>query len=135
AGTISFGGKSLSGISAHRRVRLSIAQVPEGRHIFRSLSVEDNLLLGGWSLDRSARDDPSRIGWVYDAFPALKEKRNIMAGRLSGGQQQMLAIGRAMMTRPKLLLLDEPSMGLAPIIVSQIFETLQGLKEQGMTIL
>ena len=135
AGSMSFEGKPLADVAAHRRVGLGIAQVPEGRHIFGPLSVEDNLLVGGWALDRGARADASRLGWAYDAFPILKEKRNIAAGRLSGGQQQMLAIGRAMMTRPKLLLLDEPSMGLAPIIVAQIFDTLRRLKEEGMTIL
>lgn len=135
SGSIFFEGRPLAGVPAHRRVGLGIAQVPEGRHIFTPLSVEDNLRVGGWSLDRSAREDASRIGWAYDAFPILREKRKVAAGRLSGGQQQMLAIGRAMMTRPKLLLLDEPSMGLAPIVVAQIFDTLRRLKADGVTIL
>lgn len=135
SGHIVFQSRPLAGVSAHRRVALGIAQVPEGRHIFAPLSVEDNLLVGGWSLDRSARRDTSRIDWAYDAFPILKEKRGVKAGNLSGGQQQMLAIGRAMATRPKLLLLDEPSMGLAPIVVSEIFDTLRRLKNEGMTIL
>ena len=134
-GSIFFEGKPLACVPAHRRVGLGIAQVPEGRHIFAPLSVEDNLRVGGWSLDRSRRRDPSRIGWAYDAFPILRAKRDVAAGRLSGGQQQMLAIGRAMMTRPKLLLLDEPSMGLAPMVVSQIFDTLRRLKADGVTIL
>lgn len=135
AGSISFEGRPLSDTPAHRRIGLGIAHVPEGRHIFGPLSVEDNLLIGGWSLDRAARSCTSRVGWVYDTFPVLKEKRKIAAGRLSGGQQQMLAIGRAIMSRPKLLLLDEPSMGLAPIVVSQIFNTLRQLKDEGTTIL
>jgi len=135
AGTIEYSGSSLDRASAHRRVGLGISQVPEGRHIFSSLSVEDNLLVGSWSLSRAVRAESSRLDWAYDAFPILKEKRKLVAGGLSGGQQQMLAISRAMMSHPKLLLLDEPSMGLAPIIVSEIFDTLRQLKDEGLTIL
>ena len=134
AGSISFDDKPLLKFSAHHLARLGIAHVPEGRHVFAPLSVEDNLLVGAWSVKRSATPDGSQIEWTYDAFPILKEKRKVPAGSLSGGQQQMLAIGRAMMSRPKLLLLDEPSMGLAPIMVSQIFDTLDRLKAEGMTI-
>jgi len=134
-GSISFEGKPLGGISAHARVAMGIAQVPEGRHIFTPLPVEDNLAVGAWTLDRAGRADKSRINWIYEAFPILYEKRRIAAGNLSGGQQQMLAIGRALMSRPQLLLLDEPSMGLAPIIVTQIFRALRQLKDEGMTIL
>lgn len=134
-GSISFEGKPLAKVPAHSRVQLGIAQVPEGRHIFAPLSVADNLLMGGWSLKRSARADRSRLEWAYDAFPILREQRHLLAGRLSGGQQQMLAIGRAMMCRPKLLLLDEPSMGLAPVIIAQVFEALRRLKDEGMTVL
>jgi len=134
-GTMTFDGKPLDKVPAHKRINLGIAQVPEGRHIFGPLSVEDNLLVGGWSLGSGERSDASRLEWTYDAFPILKEKRHIIAGSLSGGQQQMLAIGRAMMVRPRLLLLDEPSMGLSPLLMQQIFETLQELKRQGMTIL
>tara|TARA_Y100001951_G_C11243733_1_gene242107 strand:- start:258 stop:965 length:708 start_codon:yes stop_codon:yes gene_type:complete len=134
-GTILFDGKPLDKVPAHKRINLGIAQVPEGRHIFGPLSVEDNLLIGGWSLTSTERADPSRLGWAYDTFPILKEKRHLPAGSLSGGQQQMLAIGRAMMVRPRLILLDEPSMGLSPLLVQQIFDTLRELKKQGITIL
>lgn len=134
-GTILFDGKPLDKVPAHRRINLGIVQVPEGRHIFGPLSVEDNLLIGGWSLSSTERADPSRLNWAYDTFPILKEKRLLPAGSLSGGQQQMLAIGRAMMVRPRLILLDEPSMGLSPLLVQQIFDTLRELKKQGITIL
>lgn len=134
-GTIQFDGAPLDTVPAHKRIKLGIAQVPEGRHIFGPLSVEDNLLIGGWSLNSSERADPARLGWAYDTFPILKEKRHLPAGSLSGGQQQMLAIGRAMMVQPRLILLDEPSMGLSPLLVQQIFDTLRELKKQGITIL
>jgi len=134
-GSITFDGAALNKVPAHKRINQGIAQVPEGRHIFGPLSVEDNLLVGGWSLSSGERADPGRLDWAYDAFPILKEKRHLPAGSLSGGQQQMLALGRAMMVRPRLLLLDEPSMGLSPLLVQQIFDTLQELKRQGMTIL
>ncbi len=134
-GSIQFDGATLDTVPAHKRIKLGIAQVPEGRHIFGPLSVEDNLLIGGWSLNSSERADPARLGWAYDTFPILKEKRHLPAGSLSGGQQQMLAIGRAMMVQPRLILLDEPSMGLSPLLVQQIFDTLWELKKQGITIL
>lgn len=134
-GSIQFDGATLDTVPAHKRIKLGISQVPEGRHIFGPLSVEDNLLIGGWSLNSSERADPARLGWAYDTFPILKEKRHLPAGSLSGGQQQMLAIGRAMMVKPRLILLDEPSMGLSPLLVQQIFDTLWELKKQGITIL
>ncbi len=134
-GSITFRGESLEHVPAHVRVARGIAQVPEGRHIFAPLSVADNLLMGSWSLSKAERADRSRYEWAYQAFPILCEKRDIPAGRLSGGQQQMLAIGRAMVVRPKLLLLDEPSMGLSPLVVEQVFDALRRLKDDGMTIL
>ena len=108
-------------------------QVPEGRQVFAPLSVEDNLKLGAWT--RKDSEIATDIQGVYATFPVLAEKRAVAAGALSGGQQQMLAMGRALMARPKLMLLDEPSMGLAPILVDQIFTIVAGLKRQGITVL
>ncbi len=131
-GSIAFEGTAITREAPHARVRRGIAQVPEGRQIFGPLAVEDNLRLGAWTRGRDVADDLAR---VYDAFPVLAEKRALPAGALSGGQQQMLAIGRALMAKPKLLLLDEPSMGLAPILVEQIFRTIAELKRSGLTVL
>ena len=119
-GSIRFNGQPIHHVPAHLRVALGIAQVPEGRQVFAPLSVEDNLKLGAWT--RKDSEIAADIDGVYGTFPILREKRSVAAGSLSGGQQQMLAMGRALMARPKLMLLDEPSMGLAPLIVDQIFE-------------
>ena len=132
-GRMRFAGKSLERVRPHARVALGIAQVPEGRQLFTPLSVEDNLLLGAWAR-RSAAPDV-QLARVYALFPMLAELRRLAAGSLSGGQQQMLAVGRALMANPRLLLLDEPSMGLAPILVDQILEILARLKAEGMTVL
>jgi branched-chain amino acid transport system ATP-binding protein len=132
-GSIRFEGKSIERLKSHRRVAMGIAHSPEGRQIFRSLSVEDNLRLGAYRRNSGAIE--KAILDIYDTFPILGERREQMAGNLSGGQQQMLAIGRALLSAPKLLLLDEPSLGLAPLIVEQIFAVLDRLKSAGITIL
>jgi branched-chain amino acid transport system ATP-binding protein len=133
AGTIALDGKPFEKLDSHVRVALGVIQVPEGRQLFAPLSVEDNLKLGAWS--RRSEDTTPDLARVYAMFPMLDEMRRKHAGALSGGQQQMLAIGRALMGKPRLLLLDEPSMGLAPILVDQIFEIIRSLKADGLTIL
>ena len=132
-GSVKFLGQPLDRLAPHVRVAQGIVQVPEGRQVFAPLSVEDNLKLGAWS--RKDGEVATDIEGVYATFPVLAEKRQLPAGALSGGQQQMLAMGRALMARPKLILLDEPSMGLAPILVDQIFAIIGGLKRQGITVL
>jgi branched-chain amino acid transport system ATP-binding protein len=133
AGRIAFDRRDITRAPADRRVRLGIAQVPEGRQVFGPMPVEDNLLLGGYL--RAARERAEDLERAYALFPILRQRNRQAAGTLSGGEQQMLAIGRALMARPRLLLLDEPSMGLAPRIIERIFETIRDLKRQGMTIL
>jgi len=133
SGTITLNGESLLGQPAHAIVHRGIAHVPEGRKIFNRLTVADNLELGAYSrADGAVAEDMER---VFALFPRLRERRGQVAGTLSGGEQQMLAIGRAVMARPRLLLLDEPSMGLAPVLVEQIFETIQDINRQGTPIL
>jgi branched-chain amino acid transport system ATP-binding protein len=138
-GEVLLDGVPVQGLGAARIARLGLAHAPEGRKVFGPLSAEDNLLLGAFGrlprffgFRRKAAADLDR---VYELFPKLAERRNQLAGTLSGGEQQMLAIGRALMAKPKVMLLDEPSMGLAPVIVQEVFRTIRRLKEEGMTML
>ncbi len=133
-GFVRFEGNDITALPAQEIVSLGIAQSPEGRHCFQRMSVRENLDLGAYlRRDKSGiNDDMDRI---FDLFPRLKERERQKAGTMSGGEQQMLAIGRALMAKPKLLLLDEPSMGIAPILVDRIYETIQEINRQGMTIL
>ena len=133
-GEIIFKGQSIVGMAPNSIVQLGISQVPEGRHIFPALSVSENLDMGAF-LRRDKKGIEDDRAYIYDLFPILKQRRNQPGGNLSGGEQQMLAISRALMARPQLLLLDEPSMGLAPLITRQIFEIIQKInKDQNTTI-
>ncbi|MHA1154309.1 MAG: ABC transporter ATP-binding protein [Alphaproteobacteria bacterium] len=131
-GSIRFDGLDITRLAPERRVRLGISQVPEGRQVFGPMAVEDNLRLGAFT--RSRADCDQDLERVYGMFPILKERRQQLAATLSGGEQQMLAISRALMARPRLLLLDEPSMGLSPILVDETFETIQELRRDGTTV-
>jgi len=133
-GEIWFNEKRIDCHPPNQIVEAGISQVPEGRHIFEKLSVEDNLELGSYSLKVDERVMKERRDWVLELFPILEERQNQKAGTLSGGEQQMLAIGRSLMSQPKLLMLDEPSLGLMPIFVDKVLSTLNTIQQEGMTI-
>jgi branched-chain amino acid transport system ATP-binding protein len=133
-GEIAFEGRSLLGVPAHRRAELGIALVPEGRELWPQLTVRENLELGAYG--KAARRHLSgSLERVYELFPVVKERSRQVAGSMSGGEQQMVAIARALMTRPRVLMFDEPSLGLAPVVVSQVFDTIRRLHAEGLTIL
>lgn len=134
AGSISFDGQDLKKVPAHKIVSMGMAHVPEGRRIFQQLSVLENLMLGAFTC-KNKEQIQSDLKKVYGHFPRLEERKNQVAGTLSGGEQQMLAMGRALMSRPRLLLLDEPSMGLSPLLVTEIFDIIKEINEAGTTVL
>ncbi len=136
SGSIWFDGRDITGVQAHRRVIDGLIQAPEGRGVFPGMTVLENLEMGcyGRKFDSKAQHD-TQLDWVLETFPRLSERRTQVGGTLSGGEQQMLAIGRALMARPKVLLLDEPSMGLAPMVISQIFKIVSEINKQGTTVL
>ena len=133
-GAMTLEGRSLGGLPAHRIVEQGIAHVPENRRLFPRLTVEDNLRIGAF-IPQAREHYAEQIDRVYDLFPRLKDRREQLAGTLSGGEQQMCAIGRALMSRPKLLLMDEPSAGLAPLVVQQVFELVHRIRAEGLTVL
>ena len=134
SGEIRYDGNSLNGVAAHQRVSMGLALVPEGRGIFARLSVSENLLMGAYSRGNSD-EIAADLTRMYELFPRLHERKQQLAGTLSGGEQQMVAMARALMSRPRLLMLDEPSMGLAPLMVKNIFQTVRDISAQGMSIL
>jgi len=134
AGDMTLDGRSLAGLAPHRIVERGIAHVPENRRLFPKLTVEDNLRMGAF-IPAARRRFAEQLAWVYDLFPQLKQRRAQAAGTLSGGEQQMCAIGRALMSGPKLLLMDEPSAGLAPLVVEQVFGLVRRIRTEGFTVL
>ena len=134
SGELNFEGRSIAGLTAHNIVELGIAHVPENRRLFPRLTVEENLRMGAY-LPSARASFGERLGWAYDHFPRLRERRHQIAGTLSGGEQQMCAIARALMSKPRLLLLDEPSAGLAPLVVQQVFDLVRAIADEGYTVL
>lgn len=134
SGSVFFEGKDITKVPAHKIVSLGVAHVPEGRRVFAELSVYENLKMGAYTR-KDKNEIEQTLAMVYDRFPRLKERKNQLAGTLSGGEQQMLAMGRALMSHPKIILMDEPSMGLSPILVNQIFEIIEEVSRGGTTVL
>ena len=134
SGTVTYDGHDITKMPCHKIVHLGMSQVPEGRRVFQELTVYENLVMGAYAIKKDAtfKEDLDRI---YTRFPRLAERKNQIAGTLSGGEQQMLAMGRALMSRPKLLMLDEPSMGLSPLLVDQVFDIIKDINKDGTTIL
>ncbi len=134
SGKITLDGKDLAKVPAHKIVSMGMAHVPEGRRVFASLSVYDNLKLGAFTR-KDKKEIEASLEMVFESFPRLKERRNQVAGTLSGGEQQMLAMGRALMSKPRIILMDEPSMGLSPLYVTEIFDIIKKIKSEGTTVL
>ena len=134
-GTVTFDGTALTGLSPDRVVRRGLSLVPEGRWVLTEMTVVENLQMGAYSRDHDAGEIAQDLDRIYELFPLLRERRRQLAGTLSGGEQQMLAIGRALMARPRLLMMDEPSLGLAPLVIEEIFRTIRELRARGTTIL
>jgi branched-chain amino acid transport system ATP-binding protein len=133
-GSVSFNGQKLNKVPAHKIVEMGIAQVPEGRRIFQQLTVWENLKLGAFTR-KDSKEIAESLEYAYSRFPRLKERKNQIAGTLSGGEQQMLAMGRALMSKPKIILMDEPSMGLSPLLVTEIFDIIKSIRDSGTTVL
>ncbi len=133
-GTVTYDGKVINKIPGHKLISMGMSQVPEGRRVFQELTVYENLIMGAYT-QKNKKQIKEDIEDIYTRFPRLGERRNQIAGTLSGGEQQMLAMGRAMMSHPKLIMLDEPSMGLSPLLVDQVFDIIRDFHKQGMTVL
>lgn len=133
SGTVTFQGQRIDGLSPHAIVELGISHIPEGRHLFTEMSVKENLELGAYT-KKAWKDRKDTLDYVYSLFPRMKERGKQLARTLSGGEQQMLAMGRGLMSRPKLCIIDEPSNGLAPRLVQEVFQTVKSLRDEGMTI-